>query len=252
VLPEEESAAVGGQLGDYRLTTSSERDNRAYRLARSEEAREAYKAEQEQYENERKEAGTIYGEPDFVLRSKDFPSGSHDILEVMKGRVPGMNIQGDEIIIRGPSSIMGSNQPLFLIDGVPTRDIGSVRSIPVEEIDRVEVLKGANSAIFGMRGGNGVIAIYTKRGHFMKKGVVEFDMLGYHRPRIFYQPKYQPGSEPQHNYTLLWLPALVTDKLGKARIVFAKPQISGDYRFIIQGISYDGHVGSGEWLINSE
>jgi len=249
LLPVDETTEVLGQTGDYQLTTLSERDNRAYRYEKSAEAREALKAEQEQYKKERMEAGSIYGEPDFVLRSKDIPSGSRDIVEVMKGRVPGMIIMGDQIIIRGPGSLLGSNQPLFLIDGVPTRDIYAIKSIPVEEIERVEVLKGANAAIFGVRGSNGVIAVYTKRGQFMKKGVLEFDMLGYHRPRVFYQPKYLPENEPIDNYTLLWVPVVHTDNSGKARIVFDKPPVSGDYRFIIQGISYEGHVGFEESVI---
>ena len=39
--------------------------------------------------------------------------------------------------------------------------------------NRIEVLKGAETAIYGSKGANGVIAIYTKRGKFMKKGVID-------------------------------------------------------------------------------
>ena len=252
VLPEEKLNEVVGQQGDYLLTTLSERDNKAYRIEKSKEASEAYKKGQERLEEDRKNQGSIYSEPDFVLRSEDFPKGSHDALEAMKGRVPGVNILGDQVQIRGPSSLLGSNQPLFLIDGIPTRDVEAIKAIPVEDIDRIEVLKGASASIYGVRGGNGVIAIYTKRGEFMIRGVLEFDMLGYSKPRQFYQPRYQPENEPPDNYTLVWQPVINIDKTGRVRMVFDKPLVHGDYRFILQGISYEGHAGFIESVISNQ
>lgn len=253
VLPDEKQTEVLDQQGDFQLTTLSERDNKAYRIEKSIEAREAYNEEQERLEEERKNlVTTLHGEPDHVLRSADFPKGSRDIVEAMKGRVPGMTIMGNQIFIRGVHSFSASNQPLFLIDGIPTNDVEAVRSIPVEDIDRVEILKGPSTAIYGVRGGNGVIAIYTKRGQYVKRGVVEFDMLGYSRPRQFYQPRYQPENEPGDNYTLIWEPVIQTNRDGKARIHFEKPQVKGDYRFTIQGISYAGHVGFGQSVINNQ
>jgi TonB-dependent SusC/RagA subfamily outer membrane receptor len=252
VLPDEKHTEVAGQQGNYQLTTLSERDNRAYRIEKSIEAREAYIEEQERLEEERKNSvPSLHGEPDNVLRSSDFPKGSRDIVEAMKGRVPGVTIMGDQIFIRGVNSFSASNQPLFLIDGVPTNDVGAVRAIPVEDIERVEILKGPSTAIYGVRGGNGVIAVYTKRGQFIKRGVIEFDMLGYSKPREFYQPKYLPDNEPADNYTLLWKPVIVTSRNGTARISFDKPRVKGDYRFTIQGISYGGHAGFVQSVINN-
>ena len=253
VLPEDEPREVLDQQGDYQLTTLSERDNKAYRIERAHEVGEAYREEQERLKEERKNELTgIYSEPDFVLRSEDFPKGSRDILDVIKGRVPGVSVNGNQVMIRGPSSIMGSTQPLFLIDGVPTHDVEAIRAIPVEDIERVEFLKGPSAAIYGVRGGNGVVAVYTKRGHFVIRGVVEFDMLGYNRPRQFYQPRYQPDNEPQTNYTLLWKPVILTDQSGKARVIFDKPLVKGDYRFVLQGISYGGSAGFAEAVINNQ
>jgi TonB-dependent SusC/RagA subfamily outer membrane receptor len=253
VLPEEKPNDVKKRQGNYQLTTSSERDNKAYRTERAVEAREAFLEEQEQLKEEREsQLPTLYGEPDNVLRSEDFPEGSRDILDVMKGRIPGVNIVGSQVYIRGINSLTGNNQPLFLIDGVPTSDVESVRSIPVEDIDRVEVLKGPNASIYGVRGANGVIAIYTKRGQFMRRGVIEFDMLGYNRPRQFYQPRYAPADEPLSNYTIVWVPVIITDPSGRARVDFDKPAIPGDYRFVLQGISYVGHVGFRESVVNSQ
>jgi TonB-dependent SusC/RagA subfamily outer membrane receptor len=119
-----------------------------------------------------------------------------------------------------------------------------VKSIPVEQIDRVEVLKGPSAAIYGMRGANGVIAIYTKRGQYIRRGVIEFDMLGYSAPKTFYQPRYDAANEPGRNYTLIWAPQILTSESGTATLVIDKPGVEGDYRFVIEGISYMGHAGS--------
>lgn len=250
MLPDEKLNEIRKFQGDYSLVTQSERDNKAYRIERSIETKAAM--EKEEKEKKSNEPSELYAEPDFVLRSEDFPKGSHDIIEVLKGRVPGVNIYGDQVIIRGPNSIMGSNQPLFLLDGMPTKDITTIRSVPIENIDRVEVLKGPSTAVYGIRGANGVIAIYTKRGQFMKRGVVEFDMLGYSTPRNFYQPKYMPANEPESNYTVLWKPVILTDSQGNAKIMLDKPAIKGDYRFTVEGISYLGHVGVLNEVINNE
>jgi TonB-dependent SusC/RagA subfamily outer membrane receptor len=178
--------------------------------------------------------------------------GSHTILDVMKGRIPGVNIYGDRVVIRGPTSLIGPSTPLYLIDGVPTYDVEMVKSIPVEQIDRVEVLKGPSAAIYGMRGANGVIAIYTKRGQYIRRGVIEFDMLGYSTPRTFYRPRYTPVDEPERNYTLVWEPVIITSPEGHATVVIDKPAIEGDYRFVIEGVSYMGHVGSHEEILGNQ
>ena len=127
-----------------------------------------------------------------------------------------------------------------------------VKSIPVEQIDRVEVLKGPSAAIYGMRGANGVIAIYTKRGQYIRRGVIEFDMLGYSTPRTFYEPRYTPADEPERNYTLLWEPVIITSPEGIATVVIDKPAIDGDYRFVIEGVSYLGHVGTHEEILGNQ
>ena len=253
VLPDEQVPAVIGLQGDYSLITRSERDHKAYRIEKYAESKEAYEKEQERLEEEDDgQMRGLYSEADQVLRSTDFPKGNMNVLDVIKGRMPGVNVYGDQIIIRGPNTIMGNTQPLFLIDGMPTYDVGSVKAIPIEDVDRIEVLKGPSAAIYGSRGANGVIAIYTKHGHFMKRGVIEFEMLGYSTPRVFYQPKYLPAEEPDNNYTLFWLPVIVTDASGKANLLMDKPRISGDYRFTVEGISYAGHVGMMKEVMSNE
>ena len=115
-----------------------------------------------------------------------------DIGKILRGKAAGVRItgtggvsgSGSNIIIRGFSSITGSNQPLFVIDGVPfdgatgganqsssSADFqsGNVRSgfadIDPNNIESVSILKGLSAtALYGGQGRNGVILITTKAG----------------------------------------------------------------------------------------
>lgn len=88
-------------------------------------------------------------------------SGYNNIYDYIKGRVPGVEVNGTSIIIRGINSINLTSDPLILVDGVATDDISWLSPDMVQSID---VLKDASStAMYGSRGGNGVILITTRR-----------------------------------------------------------------------------------------
>ena len=73
---------------------------------------------------------------------------------------------GISIRIRGGSSLLGNNEPLFIVDGVPfvTSPNGSLIGINPNDIDTIRVLKDpADLTMYGSRGANGVILIRTKR-----------------------------------------------------------------------------------------
>jgi TonB-dependent SusC/RagA subfamily outer membrane receptor len=254
VLPDAEASDVDKFYGENLLTTISERDNKAYRRQKNIEYKEALR-EQEKEEWEKNRMTSIHGEPDYVIKSEDIPSGYSDALQVMKGRVPGVNVTGNRVIIRGISTLYGSTEPLYLIDGVPASDVSSVLCIPVEDIDRIEILKGPSTAIYGNRGANGVIAIYTKRGMFMKKGIIEFTMLGYCTPREFYQPKYEvpdEGGEETNEYSAIyWKPVINTDKAGRAEVYFRVPAGITKYSITIEGISDEGLPGNVSLMIDN-
>ena len=253
LVPDDGFTEVTGQQGDYSLITQSERDNREYRQKRADEYKKATAEEQERLKEERNsEISGFYGEPDNVIRSEELSRGYPNVFEALKGKVPGMQIYGNRVIIRGINTLFGSTQPLFLLDGIPVHDAGVIQSIPVEDIDRVEILKGPSTSMYGSRGANGVVAVYTKRGRFMLRGVIEFEMLGYSAPRVFYEPKYKPGAEPEDNYTVYWDPVVRTNAAGKARVLFSKPEIGGNYRFDLQGISYSGHAAFVDTVIYNE
>ncbi|MFT3934477.1 MAG: SusC/RagA family TonB-linked outer membrane protein [Chitinophagaceae bacterium] len=93
-----------------------------------------------------------------------------NILEALKGNVPGLNVGAvnsaggqPSIQIRGQRSISGNNDPLILIDGVVY--LGSISDINPNDIASYDILKDAVSvASFGSRSSNGIISITTKKG----------------------------------------------------------------------------------------
>ena len=115
-----------------------------------------------------------------------------NIINSLQGQIAGVQIQGtngalggaSRITIRGSNSFLGDNQPLFVVDGVPISnanyatnaqargfgggayDYGNAASdINPEDVETMNVLKGAAAtALYGVRGANGVIVITTKNG----------------------------------------------------------------------------------------
>lgn len=87
----------------------------------------------------------------------------NNIYDYLKGRVPGVMVTGGDpprVIIRGVGDINGNNDPLFLVDGVEVQDLSYLNP---NDVDSVEVIKDGTSAIYGVRGANGVILVTTKR-----------------------------------------------------------------------------------------
>lgn len=104
--------------------------------------------------------------------------------DALVGQIAGVNIRATEgeagsaptIRIRGTGSLTGSSDPLIVIDGLVV-DNDFLGSLDMNEVESVDVLKdAASAAIYGSRGGNGVILITTKQG---KEGKTKFSYQGY-------------------------------------------------------------------------
>ena len=127
-------------------------------------------------------AVTTIGSSDLELRPEA------DVARVLRGKVPGVDItqtsgiagSGTNVIIRGYSSITGTNQPLFVVDGVPfNSDTGNDRDfvtggatassrfldLDPNNIKDVSILKGLSATVlYGEAGKNGVVLVTTKNG----------------------------------------------------------------------------------------
>ena len=99
-------------------------------------------------------------------------------IKALQGRVPGMNVTADgnpsgtaTVRIRGIGTL-NNNDPLYIIDGVPTK--AGMHELNGNDIESIQVLKDAASAsIYGSRAANGVIIITTKKG---KNGKLKVDV----------------------------------------------------------------------------
>jgi TonB-linked SusC/RagA family outer membrane protein len=115
-----------------------------------------------------------------------------NITNAISGKVAGVQVTGtsgsvgasSRIVLRGNSSITGNNEPLYVVDGVPisNANFGNAGSgggvdlpngasdLNPDDIESITVLKGPNAAaLYGLRAGNGVIVITTKKGDANKR-----------------------------------------------------------------------------------
>ncbi|GAA3946626.1 SusC/RagA family TonB-linked outer membrane protein [Hymenobacter algoricola] len=153
-----------------------------------------------------------------------------DVLRTLQGKIPGVNIisssgvpgSSARITIRGNTSLLGNNQPLFVVDGIPYDNRqtnsdnqlsgGAAYSSRTADIDpnniaSLTVLKGgAAAALYGSRAANGVIVITTKTGNGNRgpKGVQIGYSSSYSIEKIAGLPEFQNsyGSGSQFNYGL--------------------------------------------------
>lgn len=142
-----------------------------------------------------------------TIKAEEFASKpSTDVVRALTGKAPGVNIQqtsglsgsGTNIIIRGYSSITGSNQPLFVIDGIPfnsstnsdgnfvegaTNASSRFLDLDPNNIESISILKGLSATtLYGSAGSKGVVLVTTKSGNtkdINKKMEVSFSQSFY-------------------------------------------------------------------------
>lgn len=149
-------------------------------------------------------------------------------LNALNGRVSGVQINATggagstvSVILRGASSLTTDNQPLYVVDGVPLSSGltniggigggvevdygGGISDVNPDDIASVSVLKGPSAAaLYGARGGNGVILITTKSGKQSKGLGVSFSTSNvYEKPYKFIETSnlFANGSRPNPNTT---------------------------------------------------
>ena len=144
-------------------------------------------------------------------------SAENNPIKSLQGRVAGMTVSADgnpsgsaSIRIRGIGTL-NNNDPLLIIDGVPTK--GGMHELNSNDIESIQVLKDASAAsIYGSRAGNGVIIITSKQGKIGKMRV-DFDAYAtatsYNNPlkvlnskeygQAMWQAAINGGSNPNNN-----------------------------------------------------
>lgn len=182
------------------------------------------------------------------------------IYDILRGRVPGVRVMGNRIIIRGIGTFYGNTDPLVVVDGIRSMDAGILGMINPFDVASIEILKGANAAIYGMGAANGVIVINTKRGEYEPKGeyerrgIISFFPTGYHVVREFYMPDYDVAKNlrdktPDLRTTIYWNGNVRTDDEGAASLNFFTADRPTTYTAIMEGISSEGTPGHEQSVI---
>lgn len=105
-----------------------------------------------------------------------------NVEQALKARAAGVQVSQNsgrpggriEVRIRGGNSMIGNNQPLYVVDGFPIT--GGIEFLNPNDIESIDILKDASAtAIYGARGANGVVIITSKRGKAGQKGRIEID-----------------------------------------------------------------------------
>lgn len=91
------------------------------------------------------------------ITEKNYSSYTN-IYDLLRATVPGIQVSGKKIYIRGISTLNASTDPLFVVNGSITESIDNIQPVDVKSI---QVLKDASASIYGVRGSNGVILINT-------------------------------------------------------------------------------------------
>lgn len=218
-------------------------------------------------EKSRNQSPSVYGQiPDATLYTAD-----HIAMQTVPQLISlfaGVRVIGSSVSIRG------GGPPLFVIDGVPIYNEGSniMLNSPVDSItdenglpmnipseianmntfavERVEILKGPSAAIFGVRGGNGVVLIYTKTGEvelYDPTITPDFTISGHTVEKEFYSPKYDMKLDnhntPDYRATIYWNPSITTDENGKAQVEFFNSDIAKQIQVEVEGLSPNGTPG---------
>ncbi|MGB6151801.1 MAG: carboxypeptidase-like regulatory domain-containing protein, partial [Pricia sp.] len=187
------------------------------------------------------------------VKGKDVAtSGETGALQGLSGKSAGVLITrnggdpgaGAYIQIRGQNTISGNAQPLFIVDGMPvsnsTSNLGAaqgngiiqqsrINDINPEDIDNVEILKGASAAaLWGTRAANGVVIITTKQGsntngklNISVKSAISFDEVNKMHPL---QRRYGQGSNGQYiQGNRVSFGDLISDRSGGADTFITDP-----------------------------
>lgn len=186
---------------------------------------------------------SMYGMPDQTIYLEDIRINYTNVFDLIRDKVVGLSIINGEITLRGPTSIRLSNEPLFFIDEVMVNRFHFLNT-PISDVERIEVLRGANTAILGSRGANGAMFIYTRRAMHQQQYSYEYQLRGYHQPSEFFISRInvQKYIDNQIPRTIFWAPFIVPDQFGRLRVRIPYPDNPDKLRFRLEGVDSYGQV----------
>lgn len=191
------------------------------------------------------------GNADAVLVAADLQD-CQNLAICLQGRVAGLIIQnGVAYLSRNMSSSFSGPVPMQLIVDGMNVEPSFLSVISPNDVETIEILKSiGNTAIYGIRGGGGVMIITTKRGErnmsarSFAPGIASFKPQGYYLGRQFYSPVYDGPVNPLPDLrtTIFWAPNVLTSANGKASVEFFASDKPGVYKAVIEGLDLKGSL----------
>jgi hypothetical protein len=182
-----------------------------------------------------------------------FPTMEELIREVIPSllhrKVPGKSIVR---VMLSDASVITTGDPLYIIDGVMSRNSPYFLSLKPSEILSVKIVKDLNKLQrFGAMGKNGIVLVQTKKpdSENLTRQSNIIQVKGLSKPLEFRSPDYATKSNtriPDFRSTLYWDTSLKTDSRGKASFSFYTSDDSGPLEVKLEGITSKGNPFSGQ------
>jgi hypothetical protein len=201
---------------------------------------------------ERGPAPRQYGVPDQTIYIDRDRVTHRTVFDILVERAQGLQVQGNRLMFRGPTSINLSSEPMFMLNGVQTgRDV--VLNMNPREIERIEIFRGTSASMFGVRGATGVIIAYQRAaGDPGFRDSREYLMTGYHSPREFYSdiviPSARRESDEPAGRTIHWQPRFIPGG-NEGTVFLPAAAASGKMMIVVEGVSHKGEVGTGIFTV---
>ncbi|RFZ83350.1 TonB-dependent receptor [Mucilaginibacter terrenus] len=190
------------------------------------------------------------GNADQVIFRNDIKDATNLTL-ALSGRVRGVKFSNGAGYLTNGTVLTqagsGVSPMLVVIDGAITPT--NLDNINPNDVQSVEILKGANASMYGVDGAKGVIVITSRQGSdndndtqttVMSPGILAINPQGFYAAREFYTPRYEASRNDLS--AAYWKPNVVTDKDGKATLNFNTTG-AGNYVIIVEGMDSAGNIG---------
>lgn len=185
-----------------------------------------------------------YGFADFTYIPEEKSPRSSNIFILLQIAIPNLTATANSVRFNrynGP--------PIILVDGIET-DMNLLSSISTDDIAKIEAIKGPGAAVFGSKGANGALIIYTKlgKGSTTSKKVfhsIAMPIDGYQNTQFFYSPDYSQPKPLENNKadirnTLYWNPYVQPDEKGNATISYYNNEVDTTVNIDLERITNNG------------
>lgn len=203
------------------------------------------------------------GNANHVITTDQLPLGCPVLTDCITGSLGRIRFFNGTPYLTGQT---GDMESAVFIDGVEVTTPKSsdqmgpskadiINSLSVTDVASIEIITDASlSAMYGIRGGGGVIIITTKRwndvtstARNLRTNYAYYSPVVYYKARTFYSPQYDspPINSPFADLrtTIYWNPNLVIDKNGTIALEFFNADTKGDYQIVVEGIDENGNIG---------